>query len=80
MGLNPYKNNIKAVQNMDVPFKLQNVQVFLFMVGYYHQFIANFVKLNEPLVALVKGIFLDGALPNSRLLKILNIFFLSHMS
>ena len=38
------------------PTSLQEVQVFLGMMGYYCQFIHNFAEISEPLVQLLRGV------------------------
>lgn len=49
-------NNVKAINQISALTKLQEVQVFLGMMGHYWRFIKYFDQISEPLIHLLRGV------------------------
>lgn len=53
-SIHPKPAKVEAITNMHPPESLQDVQVFLGMVGYYRQFMKDFAKKAEPFIMLLR--------------------------
>ncbi|XP_073529637.1 uncharacterized protein [Phyllobates terribilis] len=51
----PQVNKVEAMQNWPHPSSKTQVRAFLGIVGYYRQFIMNFIMIATPLTDLLKG-------------------------
>ena len=53
-GVKVDPNKIKAVKEWKIPTTIKHLQVFLWLIGYYHKFVKNYGKITTSLIVLLK--------------------------
>ena len=53
-GIKPVPSKIEAIEKMKSPESMQDIQIFLGMIGYYCWFVPNFASIAEPLIVLLR--------------------------
>lgn len=53
-GIKPNPEKLKAIENLEVPKKLKDLQAFLGITGYYRRFIKDYAKIAKPMTLRLK--------------------------
>ena len=53
-GIQPDKNKVKAIEDMQLPTNVKEIRQFLGITGYYRKFIRDYAKVAYPMIKYLK--------------------------